>query len=132
MPDAKQHGAELFTHIKVRHVAKDSDGLWRVAFALLNETGHGVAREGELSADIVVLAAGTLGSTEILLRSRERGLPLSDRLGQRFSANGDIIAFGWGAKPVINAVGVGHPPKIEGREIEALVGEMVESTEAPR
>ncbi|MCB1504429.1 MAG: GMC family oxidoreductase [Hyphomicrobiaceae bacterium] len=126
LPDAKQHGAELFTHIKVRHVAKDSDGLWRVAFALLNETGHGVAREGELSADIVVLAAGTLGSTEILLRSRERGLPLSDRLGQRFSANGDIIAFGWGAKPVINAVGVGHPPKIEGREIGAAVSGQIE------
>ena len=51
-----------------------------------------------VTADMVVLAAGTLGSTEILLRSREQGLALSDRLGQRFSANGDIIAFGYGAK----------------------------------
>ena len=30
-------------------------------------------------ADVVVLAAGTLGSTEILLRSREEGLAVSDR-----------------------------------------------------
>ena len=62
----------------------------------------------------MVLAAGTLGSTEILLRSREQGLALSDRLGQRFSANGDIIAFGYGAKVPINAVGVGYPPKVAG------------------
>jgi cholesterol oxidase len=64
-----------------------------------------------IRADMVILAAGTLGSTEILLRSRERGLAVSDRLGQRFSANGDIIAFGYGAKSPVNAIGVGHPAK---------------------
>lgn len=126
LPDAKRHGAELFTHIKVRHLTKNQDGRWRVAFATLTADGYGVEREGELTADIVVLAAGTLGSTEILLRSRERGLALSDRLGHRFSANGDIIAFGWGAKTVINAVGIGHPPKIEGREIGAAVSGQIE------
>src|SRR5690606_37852397 len=65
----------------------------------------------EVSADVVILAAGTLGSTEILLRSRERGLSVSDRLGHRFSANGDIIAFGYGAKIPVNAIGIGHPAK---------------------
>ena len=75
------------------------------------------ARSGEpavrrLIAPMVVLAAGTLGSTEILLRSLERGLALSERLGQRFSANGDIIAFGYGGKAVVNAIGVGHPAKV--------------------
>jgi cholesterol oxidase len=79
-----------------------------------------------LTARVVVLAAGTLGSTEILLRSRERGLALSDRLGEHFSANGDIIAFGYGAKTIVNGVGVGHPSKVPGLEIGAAVSGQLE------
>jgi cholesterol oxidase len=74
----------------------------------------------------VVIAAGTLGSTEILLRSRAKGLQVSDRLGQRFSANGDIIAFGYGATAPINAIGVGHPPKIADFPIGASVSGQIE------
>lgn len=50
---------------------------------------------GAISAGRVVLAAGSIGTTEILLRSRERGglSALSDRLGEGFSMNGDYIAF---------------------------------------
>jgi choline dehydrogenase-like flavoprotein len=51
----------------------------------------------------VVVAAGCLGTNEILLRSKERGtLPkLSDRVGFGFSTNGDYIAFLDGlSKPV--------------------------------
>jgi cholesterol oxidase len=62
-----------------------------------------------------------LGSTEILLRSRDEGLAVSDRVGRRFSANGDIIAFGYGAKTVVNSVGVGYPSRIEGLEVGASV-----------
>jgi cholesterol oxidase len=39
----------------------------------------------------VILAAGTLGSTEILLHSRRHGLKLSKSLGMKFSGNGDFI-----------------------------------------
>ena len=45
-----------------------------------------------ITADKVVLAAGSLGSTDILLRSRSQGLNVSPRLGERFSCNGDNIA----------------------------------------
>lgn len=130
LPDARRHGAELFTHIKVRHLSKDRDGRWRVSCAVLASDGHSIARDTELTADIVVLSAGTLGSTEILLRSAVKGLALSDRLGRRFSANGDIIAFGWGAKSAINAVGIGHPPKIADREIGAAVSGQIEIRDA--
>src|SRR5690606_40522521 len=75
-----------------------------------------------MSADVVILAAGTLGSTEILLRSQADGLPLSPRLGERFSANGDIIAFGYGARQTINAAGVGHPPRVA---LDACIGACV-------
>jgi cholesterol oxidase len=79
---------------------------------------------------MVVLAAGTLGSTEILLRSRAQGLALSDRLGRAFSANGDIIAFGYGARQPVNAIGVGHPPKLDGLDVGACVSGQVEIVDA--
>lgn len=48
----------------------------------------------ELHCHSLVLAAGTLGSTELLLRSPR--VPCSTRLGARFSTNGDVLALGWG------------------------------------
>lgn len=47
-----------------------------------------------VTANIVIVAAGSLGSTEILLRSKEHGLQLSDQLGKKFSANGDDLVLG--------------------------------------
>lgn len=46
-----------------------------------------------VKARVVVLAAGTLGSTRLLLASRASLPPLSPQLGQRFSSNGDLITF---------------------------------------
>lgn len=121
LPDAVRHGAEIFVEATVRHLEKAADGRWTVHVV---PTREGNARE--LTAPIVVLAGGTLGSTEILLRSREKGLDLSSLLGQRFSANGDIIAFGWGAKSQVNAVGVGYPSKVPGLQIGAAVSGQIE------
>jgi cholesterol oxidase len=112
LPEAARHGAEIFTHAKVSHVTKSRDGGWRVQLTRL-DAAKGQASELAVDGAIVVLAAGTLGSTEILLRSRDKGLALSDRLGERFSANGDIIAFGYGAKVPVDAIGVGHPAKVD-------------------
>jgi cholesterol oxidase len=60
-----------------------------------------------VSAPMVFLCAGTLGTTEILLRSRDRGgLKLTNQLGTHFSTNGDFGAFAVGtAKPVHSSVG---------------------------
>jgi len=52
-------------------------------------------------ANRVVVSAGSLGSTELLLRCKEhfRTLPrISSRLGQSFSGNGDFISFLLGSK----------------------------------
>ena len=46
-----------------------------------------------VTADVVVLAAGTFGSTRLLLRSRPRLPRLSAQLGRRFSTNGDLLSF---------------------------------------
>jgi len=117
LPDARAHGAEIFTELSVSHVDKEGRH-WRIHFA---PTEQPDAPSRSIEAKTVVLAAGTLGSTEILLRSREVGLPLSDRLGERFSANGDIIAFALGGKERVNGIGVGHPPKFVGDAVGACV-----------
>ena len=121
LTDAKSHGADIFTECGVSHVEKLSGG-WRVHFTLSgadNSAAH-------VDAKTVVLAAGTLGSTEILLRSRERGLKTSDRLGEGFSANGDIIAFALGGRNRVNAVGVGEPPRFTDDPVGASVAGQIE------
>ncbi len=128
LPDAVNHGAELFTMAKVRYVSRARDGSWRIHITRLDQTTG--STELTISADRVILSAGTLGTSEILLRSRAQGLGLSDQLGQRFSANGDIIAFGYGAKIPINGIGVGHPAKVEMAPIGASVSGQLEIRDA--
>jgi cholesterol oxidase len=125
LPDAKAHGTDMFTELGASHIAK-ADGGWRVYFTPSDDKD---ATPSFVEAETVVLAAGTLGSTEILLRSRERGLSLSDRLGEGFSANGDIIAFALGGTERVNSVGVGHPPKFVGDAIGACVAGQIELTD---
>ena len=54
------------------------------------------------------------------------GLPCPTDWAGAFSANGDIIAFGYGAKMPVNAVGVGYPSKVEGLEVGAAVSGQIE------
>ena len=111
LPDAFNHGAEIFTDVTVRSLRKEADG-WRVLYAVTTQRrDHFKAPERSISAEIVVLGAGSLGSTEILLRSREAGLAVSDRLGHGFTGNGDVLAFAWNGQKEVDAVGVGVPPK---------------------
>lgn len=126
LPAAARSGAEIFTHAAVCRLSKDTHGRWEVHLRDLRDRKCAIGTPQTVTADLIVLAAGTLGSTEILLRSREKGLPLSDRLGQRFSANGDIIAFGFGADVPVDAIGTGHPRKVEGIEVGACVSGQVE------
>ncbi|MDQ3979643.1 MAG: GMC family oxidoreductase [Actinomycetota bacterium] len=67
----------------------------------------------EFRATSVVLSAGAIGSTEILLRSRDqaRTLPrLPAALGQRFSGNGDMLFAG--TKNVADVVDSSRGPSI--------------------
>ena len=64
-----------------------------------------------IEAPIVVLAAGTMGTNELLLRAQQRGLKLSARLGENFSANGDDLVFASNLEVPVNAVATGFPSK---------------------
>ncbi len=107
LPDAHRHGAEIYTQVNVRYVEKAGQQ-WKVHYNLL-PTGHEKldAPAAFITADIVVLAGGTLGSTELLLRSKQQGLACSDNTGTHFTGNGDFLAFSFNADERANAIGAG-------------------------
>lgn len=96
LPDAYRHGAVIATQAQVTTVLKAPGGGWSVT--VHDKSADSDAAPITLTAATVVLGAGTLGSTEILMRSHAAGLELSDKnLGQGFSGNGDVLAFGFDA-----------------------------------
>jgi len=113
LPDAWNHGAEIFCEASVRYLEKTDDG-WHVHYQIMKKGREKFdAPTLFVKADVVVLSAGTLGSTEIMLRSREKGLNTSDQLGLNFSGNGDILGFGYNNDQTINGVGFGNHPEGE-------------------
>lgn len=90
IPWAEKHGAEVRALHLVTNVEPTSGG-FRVWYDELRDEARAPGSE---TARIVILAAGSLGSTELLLRCREvtGGLPaISSRLGQNWSSNGDFL-----------------------------------------
>jgi len=108
LPDAKNRGAEIYTSVDVRWVERVEDR-WLVHYEVLGAGREKFkAPEMTVSADLLILGAGSLGSTEILLRSKARGLALSDQIGERFTGNGDVLGFAYNTDLEINGVGWGH------------------------
>ncbi|MCG8454793.1 MAG: alpha/beta fold hydrolase [Holophagales bacterium] len=114
LPDARNHGAEIFCQCSVSHLERRDEGAdgtagkWVVHFEVVGEgRAEFDAPALFVTADRVVVSAGTLGSTEILLRSKQKGLPLSDRVGHHFSGNGDVLAFAYNCDREINGIGFG-------------------------
>jgi cholesterol oxidase len=108
LPDAKNHGAEIFTKVAVDRVEL-KNGKWVVRYKVM---GTGQEKFGNttsfVTSDIVIIAAGTLGTSEIMIRSKNEGLPVSDMLGKRFTGNGDFLGFGYNNDVRSNAIGAGH------------------------
>lgn len=88
-----------------------------------------------LTARRVILAAGALGSTEILLRTQRRQARqmFSPLLGQRFSGNGDMIAFGYdyGPQGQANAIADEDQPPAE-RRVGPTITAVIDSEAAGR
>lgn len=90
IPWAEKHGAEVRPFHLVRNIEPTSGG-YKVSFDQLKD---GERIPGSQTARIVIVAAGSLGSTELLLRCRDvnRSLPnLSRFLGRDWSSNGDFL-----------------------------------------
>jgi cholesterol oxidase len=87
---AERDGAEVHPmHEAVRiEPPASAGGSWTVGF---QDREHG--RRGTVAAPVLVLGAGTLGSTRLLLKNRRRLPRLSAALGSRFSGNGDALGM---------------------------------------
>ena len=133
LPDAVAHGAEAFTEATVRTVLRQDPGAaWTVTFVSgADGRSRFDAPELFVTADIVVLAAGTLGTTEILFRSRAQGLALSPRLGERFSGNGDALAWAYDADEPVGGVGHGQRPVTAESQVGPAITGMIDLTGRP-
>ena len=80
----------VFPHCEVQQLVAPSaiTPLWRISYRTLGDRGGA----GEISAPVAILAAGSLGSSRLLLKNRRRLKKLSPALGSRFSGNGDALA----------------------------------------
>lgn len=108
LPDAGNHGAEIFTQTAVDRIEKHDEN-WVVHYKIKEaERDKFGDSTNFITADIVIVSAGTLGSTEIMLRSQAHGLSASDMIGKHFTGNGDFLAFGHNNDMKINGIGMGH------------------------
>jgi len=91
---AEKSGAEVFPLHRVEKIEPSDDDSYRVHFRRIDPSDPRRSEPGVVAGRQVVLAAGTLGTTELLLRCRDlhRTLPnVGPALGSRFSANGDFL-----------------------------------------
>ena len=85
---------------KVLHIDRDGD---EYVVRFKSELDGAEGKRTRATSTKVFLAAGCLGTNEIMLRSQEKfdesdgaeGLPLSRMLGRNFSTNGDFFAFSY-------------------------------------
>jgi cholesterol oxidase len=96
----KRSGVKLRPLSEVRHVRR-LEGGYEVTFRDWWQNDGG---ESTLTAEMLILGAGTLGTNEILLRSRDQGgLSLSDELGEGFSTNGNFAGFCLNTKEAVHS-----------------------------
>ncbi|KAJ7641620.1 hypothetical protein FB45DRAFT_825916 [Roridomyces roridus] len=114
--DAWNRGAEIFCECEVRYVQKDADGSGYTVFFAWHEEGRGAFKEDFHNSlmwvrarELCFLGAGSLGTTEILLRSKTRGLRMSRSVGHKISGNGDMLAFGYDTNSIVNGIGTEGP-----------------------
>ncbi|HEU0336376.1 MAG TPA: alpha/beta fold hydrolase [Gaiellaceae bacterium] len=131
LPDAKAWGAEIYTQVSVRRVERTGRG-WRVHFRPLPTGGERLdAPTRAVEADVVIVSAGALGSSEILLRSKAAGLSLSDRVGESFTGNGDVLGFSYNSDVPVNAVGFGSLPAASREPVGPCIAGIVDLREQP-
>jgi cholesterol oxidase len=94
LPLAWSGGALLFSQVDVSSIRKTGE-LYQVDYVLRPDASRpGREEKGSVTAAVVVVAAGTMGSNAILLRSRdEGGIATSPWLGKGFSGNGNYLGF---------------------------------------
>lgn len=104
LPLAKRNGAQIFPQMEVSYLELLPNQNYLI-HGIYHSTKAG-AKNFAVEARNVIVSAGTMGSTEILLRSRKfTNLPLSQVLGKRFSGNGDFLGLGYNGSVATDIIG---------------------------
>jgi cholesterol oxidase len=114
---AQRNGAKLQPLCEVKRFRPDPDGNGFLVEYLEHDPNRFQGkkrrtREAELQTvrtDRLILSAGTLGSTYLLLKNRRSFPRISALLGERFCTNGDLLTFAYRA---IDKSGPAHVPRI--------------------
>ena len=98
---AKHHGADIRPHCQAIGIEPLDAGGYQVRYIEYGDhppDGPRERRQRLIQADRVFLAAGTLGTVDLLLHNRLNLPALSRALGTRFCGNGDLETFAMGAR----------------------------------
>lgn len=99
LTEAARAGAELRTLCEVRRFGPGGNGGFWVEYVQHLPENEGRPTDtrrlpvARLSCKRLVLSAGALGTTFLLLKNRDEFPSLSSVLGSRFSGNGDLLGF---------------------------------------
>lgn len=123
---ARHHGADIRTRCEVHGIERDPDGGYMVGYVAYGPEHEGVKVNTDklpltwVSCNRLVVAAGTLGTTGLLLRNRGAFPDLGPALGTRFCGNGDMLGIIMGA----HRKGTGRTPY---RVIDSSLGPVITS-----
>ena len=123
---AKRHGADIRTRCEVREIAPRPGGGYTVTYVEHVPEREGVKTDTaklptiSVTADRLVLAAGTLGTPYLLLRNRKALSGLSPALGTRFCGNGDLLTILSRAKSRIDG-------QVTNRRLDGSTGPVITS-----
>ncbi|PYI01538.1 FAD/NAD(P)-binding domain-containing protein [Aspergillus sclerotiicarbonarius CBS 121057] len=111
LADAWNWGAEIFCGCEVRYIEQAPDQKGYVVYFAWHGRGRSAFVEDVKTQlfwvkakDLCFLGGGALGTTEILLRSRDYGLPISPMVGRNMSGNGDMLVFGYNGDTEVNGI----------------------------
>jgi choline dehydrogenase-like flavoprotein len=136
LAQAALNGAQVFTGATVQRFDRGEDDAYRV---FIWHTGSKLRDRRELPVEItcskLVVAAGTFGSTELMFRSQamsEGRLKFSEKLGSRFSGNGDNIAAVTSDTVVANDVALPTIAPIKRRVGPTITGMIDQRVSGPK
>jgi len=107
---ARDAGAELRTLCEVRRIEPGAEGGYTVEYLHHDpEVGGQGGGRHRVTADRLVVGAGTFGTTYLLLRNRSAFPLMSRALGTRFSGNGDLLTFLLHSRRVVDGTPIPRP-----------------------
>lgn len=116
---ARRHGAYILTGADVRKFRPRAGGGWEVEFLqhCFDDDHAAPSPRNTISCDKLVLAAGALGSTHLMLRNLATLPARPNNLGAKFCGNGDMLGLAVSARN-----GDGQPRVIDANKGPVITG----------